>query len=168
MNFTHTPKFADYWMLNKRHLLKIRGVKILIPMAICFLIYFLLSPVISNQYSSKSTIDSYLSSWPFLILPIVIFYLPFTTYRAAKKRWGNTAELRCEKRYEIFDSGMRITGEGFDSSIEWQYFKSVEISRGWIFIVTYQGVYYYFPVSVIPEPEKLFTLLKTKVGKPKM
>jgi len=166
MKFHYTHTFADYRMLGKRVLFRIRGIKILLFFSACLILCFLFSPFMWFQ-ADQSIGATYLSSMTLLILPALMALLFISSYFATKKRWNIATELRCEKTYDISDSGIHVTASGIDGRLGWQYIAEAELWRGWVVIITNQKLYYFFPLSAVPEPDKLISLLVAKIGKTK-
>jgi len=169
MKFNHTPTFASYWMLNKRHFFKIRGVKLLLFISAFSILFYLINPIMNHQWLGydHSIGELYLSSMGILILPLIMALMFTATYIGAKKRWKSAAELRCEKTYDITDSEIHVTATGIDSHLGLQYIAEAELWRGWIFLMTNQRTYHFFPLSAVPEPDKLISMLAAKIAKTK-
>jgi len=167
MKFNYTHTFADYWMLNRRHLLRLKGIRVILSFSGCLFLVFLLSPFALPQPEGKSMGEIYLSSVAGLILPLIMALMFISTYFAARKRWNSAADLRCEKTYEFSETGIQIAATEMDGNIGWRYIAEAELWRGWIFIKTHQNIYYYFPLSAVPDPDALISLLIAKTPKTK-
>ncbi|MDF9828111.1 hypothetical protein M2447_002224 [Ereboglobus sp. PH5-10] len=167
MKFQYTPTFADYRMLNKWHLSKIRELKILRLLAILLFLYYCASPILRPSHPNDTTLDIYLSNWLLLLLPLLIFSLFFSSFFLVRKKWNTLAEIRCEKSYEISENDIHVTGAGFEGRLEWQHIASAEYHKGWFFLMTNQRTYYFFPASIVPNTNTLIALLSQKVAKTK-
>ena len=164
MKFKYTHTFADYWMLNKRVLLKSLTLKILLLLFTLLILRYFVLPILIPQWFGRPI---YEFSPLGVGLAAGLLYLFVATYFRAKKRWKVAAELRIEKTYDISESGIYVTADGVNGYIEWRYIASAELWRGWILLMTNQKMYHFFPLSVVPEPDKLISLLVAKIKKVK-
>ncbi len=156
----YIPTFNDYWALNRLNLLKLtRGLHWLAALVFCG---YLVSPF--GLHSGAQTLsERYLTNSGLLILPGIVVIMWLTTYWGAKGRWTAAAELREEKLYEIDDTGIRVKGESFTGFNEWRLIKNAAITPKFVYLMTAQRQYFYFPTQAVPDLSQLKSLLQQKV-----
>jgi len=165
MKFKYTLTFADFLMLNKRIFLRDRNFKILSIISILFILVYIFFPLAYHHQHHEISIGRiYLRNIYLLIMPLLVAYLFIRVPFRIRKAWNVSAALRLEKTYDFSDAGIRVTATGIDSLIGWQYIAQAEIWRGWLFVMTNQRMFYLFPLSAVPEPDKLISMLAAKIG----
>lgn len=163
IKFRYQPTFANFWMLNRRHLMVKLRLRMLLPFAVGLLLIFCFSPWVLPRSAEMNPLERYLASWPLLILPMLVGFMLGSVYSAAKKRWNEAEEVRGDKHYEVSDEGIRMEGSGVNGALEWRHVAGLEYEKGWIFITTQQGVYYYFPLTAVTNSGELIELLDRKI-----
>ena len=166
MKFHYTHTFADYWMLNRRLFVKriIRAILLYVFLLVLAYLFFLL---MGMDREGKWIMAIYLAGTGSIVLAPLLAALFLRAYYTSRKIWNKAAELRCDKTYEFTETGIHITGTEIDGNAGWQHIASAELWRGWIFIATHQNAYIIFPLSAVPDPDALISLLVAKIPKTK-
>jgi len=166
MKFNYTHSFADFWMLNRRLVKKpiVRATLFYISFLVLACLVLLLIPM--NNAGKRVIIVTMASMGPIAVI-LLAAALFLRMYYITRKTWNKVAELRCEHTYEFTETGIHVTGPEIEGNIGWRYMTSAELRRGWIFIATNQNAYCFFPLSAVPEPDALLSLLIAKIPKTK-
>lgn len=162
MRVHYLPTFADYWALNvfvlRRQFRKINIV------AAGLVLLFLAYPWLPNpNRGNVSIFEYYRSSWGLLVLPGIVVCTFAATYWGARKRWAVADELREEREYVFDESGLRTKSASIDASIEWRIFKEAVITRDFVYLITAQRQFHYFPVTAVDDLPRLQALLREKI-----
>ena len=162
IRFKFVPTFEDYWAFNRRILF--RSSRKLIWIAGLLMALFVIMPFMATPGQNKGVIDIYLGGSPLLILPAILAWMFYATYRGAKKRWELAEELRSEVEFEIGPEGVQVRREGGNGYLEWRNFVSAELTKGWFTLTTAQKSRHFFPESAVPDSAALRELLKEKIA----
>lgn len=162
IRFKHTPKFSEFWALNRAVVLKQMGI--LKWFAGLLLIAFVTLPwQPAFKHQGKSVWEIYAGSLAVLILPAILAFMFVSAYWAARKRWDSSLEVRCTREYEIGPNGIQIRGDGIDGFMEWKHTTKAECINGLFVITTGQRLVYYFPITAVPDGVVLRALLRERI-----
>lgn len=131
---------------------------------ICFAFY----PVIMIRESPEmTTIHAYIQGLPVLILPAIIVYSIFAAYRASKKIWMASSELRAEVTYTFEEEGIKIKRLNSNGFTDWSNLNAIEYSDPLILVRNNQGLYYFIDTRSIDDLSKVSDLLEKNIGRMK-
>jgi hypothetical protein len=71
---------------------------------------------------------------------VIIFILPLMIVRGANKAYESHLRLQEKMIYEFTQSGIKITGESFNSEMDWTKIYKVKERKNWILIYQSQQV----------------------------
>ena len=164
IRFQYTPSYKDWFAFNRIVLL--RQFRFLIVIAGCLLGIYLVYPFTLNAlgHDEGTVFEVYTKNAGVLIMPGIVCFLLVAIYLGVRKRWRSAAELREVREYQIDEEGVRVTATSLAGFLAWRHITKVERRKGFFLLKTAQNQYYYFPESVVPDPEALHRLLKTKNG----
>lgn len=162
MRFTYTPSFSDFWVYVLH-----RQLRVVIWIAVMLSALFFISPFLDLSSHPRSASETYLSNLGILILPAIVALAFPASYWAAKKRWAAAEELREEREYVIDEAGVRFRSKSVESAIEWKIVKEATMTGRFVYLMTAQRQFHYFPLTVVPNLDELRDLLRAKVGEVK-
>ena len=180
MSFIYSPTFKDYWALNVYA--EVRTRRFLIVLATVVLALIVVEPWLLHEFKDGDPVaDYYKRSLPLLILPGGILFLILLMYLSARIQWAARRELRQPREYEIDDSGLRVKAAGSEGFLQWRGVTNASVTSRFVYLVTAQQQYYstsftirylfftaqrhyyYFPVSIVPDMQRLRELIKACV-----
>jgi hypothetical protein len=166
MRIDYFPTFADYWAFT-RFALK-RQFRWFIYLPVVLLALYLVQPLLPlNRGQNLSALDVYRQNAKGLIWPGVFGLVFVMAYVGARNRWSQVKELREPKTYELDDTALKVNSKSFTGSADWSLVKEARFTRKFVYLVTAQNQYYFFPVAAVPEIDQLRTLVVAKVAKVK-
>lgn len=157
--FTYEATREDFLRLNR--VLYWRQLRMLIAFAVVSLLLFATYPFLAVR--SPGILESYISVWSILILPGLAGFLIFALERSARKRWRDAAEIRATRDYQIDEAGIHVTSATFNGFLAWEHLVERKEAGGFLYLRTTQNQYYFFPLSLVPDPAALRALVATKV-----
>jgi len=161
------PTFSEYWQLNRFVLA--RKFRWFLWMCVSVFALFLISPwVVFKAYRSAGVVERYREVLPLLFAPGWLLLVYVATYVKAKKRWQTIAHLPEEKEYELEDAGLHARCQSANSNCGWNVVQSATITEQLVYLSLGQNLYWYFPVSAVPDMAQLVGLLTDKLGADKV
>lgn len=166
MRIDYIPTFSDYWAFN-RYAIK-RQFSLLVYLPILLLVLYLVQPLLSHRLGQNlSALEVYRQNLKSLIWPGIFGLVFIMSYVGARQRWSKLKELRDPKVYEIDNEGLKVSSESFTASAEWSLINEAHFTPKFVFLMSGQNQYYFFPVSTVPDMEQLRSLVSGKVAKVK-
>jgi hypothetical protein len=166
MRIDYSPTFSDYWAFT-RFALK-RQFRWFIYLPVVLLALYLVQPLLPlHRDQNPSALDVYRQNARSLIWPGVFGLVFVMAYVGARNRWSKVKELREPKVYELDEAGLKASGESFTGSADWSLVKEAHFTRKFVYLMTGQNQYYFFPVTAVPDIDQLRALVAAKVPKVK-
>lgn len=161
----YSPSLAEYQAFNY-HVIWSKNRKVILFWVGIF-VMSLMAPLLVLILAGSRINESgpgipQLLAFPGAILAVAVLIVVLTQ-RAIKTRWEKAGELREEKKFSFDDVGLRVEGKSFQGFMEWSLFIEVEFWRGFVFLMTGQGQFHYFPLAGASDQAGLVALLKSKV-----
>jgi len=162
MRISYTPSFKDFQAFNFyvlgtrfRALLLISGIS---------LVLFLMSPWISPApKTGASVVERYVANAGFLIVPAMAAFLAFAIHRAARRRWDGAAEMREMREYVIDEAGIHVQSPSIETHHDWSAMKKADFTQSYVYLMTGQRHYYFFPVQSVPDLAAMKALVGSKM-----
>ncbi|MBF9251753.1 YcxB family protein [Pontibacter sp. 172403-2] len=98
---------------------------------------------------------------------VVVFYLPFTVYRSARKNFLSHANLQENMTYTFTPEQIIIQGETFNSTTSWDKVYKVQELKGWFLIYQSKQVAHLVPKDTF-SPEQIFRFREIMAAVPKL
>lgn len=99
-----------------------------------------------------STPDNEAFHWWSVFVIAFAAYLPFSVYRRANSNYRATKSLHEETIYEFTTSQVTITGESYNTTMQWQTFHKVREMKGWFLLYCNNQTACLIPKSVFATP----------------
>ena len=159
-HFTYEATREDFLRLNR--LLYWRQLRVLAVFAIAALLLFIAFPFIAIR--PIGILESYRSTWGILLLPALVVLMIALLEWSARKLWQNAAEIRATRNYQIDEAGLQVTSATFNGFLAWEHLNDWKEAGGFLYLRTTQNQYYFFPLSLVPDPAALRALVAAKVN----
>jgi hypothetical protein len=162
ISVTVTPAFADYLRLNLRFVFRSPLILIAGLLPLFAVLFQLLMPGI------QLGLNDVVRLLPVLIFPTLFFVvIPLSIYRAAKRRWRDSSELREERTYTFTEAGIQVTGATFAAFVAWSHIVAARRTGDLVTLRTGQQLFYLIPVWAFESDaiwERFCQLVEAKVN----
>jgi hypothetical protein len=168
MRIDYSPTFPDYWAFTRFALKRQFGRFIYLPLLL--LAVYLVQPLLPLRLrpgQNLSALEVYRKNAKTLIFPGLFGLVFVMAYVGARNRWSQVKELREPKVFELDDAQLKASGESFTGSVDWSLVKEAHFTRKFVYLMTAQNQYYFFPVAAVPDVDQLRTLVAAKVARVK-
>jgi hypothetical protein len=162
ISVTVAPAFADYLRFNLRFIFR---SPVILFFGLFPLVLGLCYPLMPGI---QVRLDNVAYLLPMLITPTLFFVIiPLSVYRAAKRRWRDSLELREDRTYSFTEAGIQVTGTTFAAFVAWSHIVAARRSTDQVVLSTGQQLFYLIPVRAFESDEmwdRFCRLVESKVS----